>query len=169
MEKIDSQDMFPHVPLFNSPIETGVRTLVILNAAYPISLDLTQLTWLDHLVVHTGDIDGPESLHPNLPQRNGEILVRRSLVEEGITLMRRLHLVSTEVNDRGVTYFATDEAYPFVDLMKTEYATRLKVRAIWLADNVLPRGDKALHDLIADKLGRWNIEFQDKQATMGRQ
>lgn len=161
--------MSPHLPLFNTPIETGIRTLVILNASYPISLDLTQLTWLDHLIVHTGDIGGPESLHPNLPQRNGEILVRRSLVEKGLALMRRLHLVSTEVNERGITYLATDDAYPLVDLMKTEYASKLKARAIWLANDVLPRGDKALHDLIADKLGRWNIEFQDEQTIMGKQ
>jgi hypothetical protein len=82
-------------PLFNSSLETGVRAVVVLDAAFPRAFDLSQLTWLDHLVVHTADIGGPDSLHPDIPQRTGELLVRRRLVEDGLTLMRRLHLVDT--------------------------------------------------------------------------
>ena len=52
------------VELFNSPLETGVRSVVLLNTAYPRAFDLKELTWLDHLVVHTGDISGPESSAP---------------------------------------------------------------------------------------------------------
>lgn len=148
--------------LFNSPLETGVRALIILNAAYPLSFDLTKLTWLDHLVVHTGDIDGPASLHPNLPQRSGEILVRRRLVEEGVTLMRRLHLVTALPNESGIAYQATDEAYPLIELMRTSYATELRNRAKWLVENVCTLGEESMHKLIATKLGRWNFEFQDK-------
>jgi ABC-three component (ABC-3C) system Middle Component 2 len=63
-------------PLFNSSLETGVRAVVVLDAAFPRAFDLSQLTWLDHLVVHTADIGGPDSLHPDIPQRTGELLVR---------------------------------------------------------------------------------------------
>ena len=82
--------------LFNGALETGVRSVVILETAYPRTFDLTQLTWLDHLVVHTEDLDGPRSLHPNIPQRNGELLVRRSLVEQGLMLMQQLHMIETK-------------------------------------------------------------------------
>lgn len=148
--------------LFNSPLETGVRALIILNAAYPLSFELTKLTWLDHLVVHTGDIDGPASLHPNLPQRSGEILVRRRLIEEGVTLMRRLHLITTMPNESGIAYQATDEAYPLIELMRTSYAAELKNRAQWLVENVCSLGEETMHKLIVAKLGRWNVEFQEK-------
>jgi hypothetical protein len=161
MAQIEVPDEINLTPLFNSHLETGIRALVLLNAAYPLSFDLIKLTWLDHLVVHTGDIAGPVSLHPNLPQRNGEMLVRRRLIEQGLTLMRRAHLIATIANENGIAYQATDEAYPFVELMRTNYATKLKIRAKWLIENVCPRGDEALYKLIADKLGRWNIEFQD--------
>lgn len=70
--------------LFNSPLETGVRAIVVLNAAYPRAFDVTEIAWFDHLVVHTGDIGGPQSLHPDVPQRSGELLVRRRLVEDGL-------------------------------------------------------------------------------------
>src|SRR3546814_2115955 len=46
--------------LFNSALETGVRSALILDAARPRSFDLAHLTWLDHLVVHTADIGRSE-------------------------------------------------------------------------------------------------------------
>src|SRR3546814_12339927 len=79
--------------LFNSALETGVRSALILDAARPRSFDLAHLTWLDHLVVHTADIGGPPSLHPDIPQRDGELLVPRRNVEAGLVLMRRLHMI----------------------------------------------------------------------------
>jgi len=97
-----------HPNLFNGALETGVRSVVILETAYPHGFDLTQLTWLDHLVVHTSDLGGPDSLHPNVPQRNGELLVRRSLVEQGLMLMQRLHLIEAKFTPEGIVYVACE-------------------------------------------------------------
>ena len=82
MEAVKREPWPEREPLFNSQLETGTRAMVILNAAYPLALDLARLTWFDHLVVHTEDIGGPPSLHPALPGRTGELLVRRRLVED---------------------------------------------------------------------------------------
>src|SRR5262249_33589094 len=79
--------------LFNGALDTGVRSVIVLDAAHPRTFDIAKLTWCDHLVVHTADINGPPSLHPDIPQRTGELLVRRRLVEDGVNLMRRLHLI----------------------------------------------------------------------------
>ncbi len=153
--------------LFNSPLETGVRALVILNATYPKAFDLSQLTWFDHLVVHTGDIGGPDSLHPNVPHRSGELLVRRCLIKDSLTLMRRLHLVEAYPNEHGIVYQATDDAYPFVDLLRSKYAMDLKGRAQWLAERVCNLDEKEIKNLIIQKMGRWNIEFHGESAPSG--
>src|SRR5690242_8335927 len=97
-------DTAASVALFNSSMETGVRATIVLDAVYPRAFDLTRMTWLDHLVVHTGDIDGPPSLHPDIPQRTGELLVRRRLVEDGLNIMRRLHLIDARVTREGILY-----------------------------------------------------------------
>lgn len=146
--------------LFNGALETGVRSVVILETAYPRGFDLTQLTWLDHLVVHTSDLDGPESLHPNIPQRNGELLVRRSLVEEGLTLMRQLHMVETQFTNAGIVYVACEQASLFVQLIRTDYGRTLKKRAEWIFNYFSERGTDHLHQVISQKIGRWAIEFQ---------
>lgn len=146
--------------LFNGALETGVRSVVILETAYPRTFDLTQLTWLDHLVVHTEDLDGPRSLHPNIPQRNGELLVRRTLVEKGLMLMRQLHMIEAKFTSSGIVYIACEQASPFVQLIRSDYGRTLKDRAEWVLDYFSERGADHLHDVITKKIGRWAIEFQ---------
>ncbi len=147
---------------FNSPLETGVRSVIILNATCPRAYDLSQLTWLDHLIVHSADVGGPPSIHPDVPQRSGEILIRRRLVENGLNMMRRLHMVEVVAHKEGILYRASDEAEPFVYLMSTQYASLLKERARWLADGIGKLSHKGMRDLIMDRLGKWNTEFDKK-------
>lgn len=155
------EDISHSESLFHSPVETGVRATVILNAVYPKMYDLATLVLLDHLVVHTDDINGPESMHPKLPHRSGEILVRRHVIEKGIALMRRLGLICATPSKEGIYYQATENAYPFVKLLRTEYSKRLKDRADWLADYVSNMDLEAFNKIVVEKLGRWNIEFQE--------
>lgn len=147
-------------PIFNSALETGVRALVILNATFPRKYDLAQLTWFDHLVVHTADVGGPRSLHPDLPQRTGELLVRRRMVEEGVQLMRRLHMINAIADENGINYQASDEASALIDTMHTPYALELKSRAEWLAQKLNEITYQQLEELIANKIDRWAVEFQ---------
>ena len=155
------------VPLFNSPMETGLRAVIVLDACFPKRLDVTSLSWLDHLVVHTADIGGPASLHPNVPQRTGELLVRRRLIEDGLSLMRKLHLIEIAGDETGFTYKITEEATAFVDSLNTKYASTLKDRARWLAD-LLEERDYDLSNLIDEKIGRWALEFQTENNAPGK-
>ncbi|MCD9436769.1 threonine transporter, partial [Klebsiella pneumoniae] len=62
-----------HKPItFNSPLEAGIRAVSILGAAYPQTYDLQRLVAFDYLLVHTGDIGGPDNLHPPTPMRSAE-------------------------------------------------------------------------------------------------
>ncbi|MGN6114744.1 MAG: ABC-three component system middle component 2 [Nitrobacter sp.] len=146
--------------LFNGALETGVRTVVVLDAAYPHTFDITKLTWCDHLVVHTADINGPPSLHPDIPQRTGELLIRRRLVEDGVNLMRRLHMIDATADTDGIRYQASEEASAFVEALQSEYAQSLKKRATWLVGYLQALTDDALTKLITERIGRWAVEFQ---------
>lgn len=87
-----------HKPItFNSPLEAGIRAVSILGAAYPQTYDLQRLVAFDYLLVHTGDIGGPDNLHPPTPMRSAELLVRRKLVEQSLLLMMTRDLVEREV------------------------------------------------------------------------
>src|SRR4051794_38949553 len=95
---------------FNSPLEAGTRAVAVLAAAYPRAFDLQRLIAFDHLLVHTGDIGGPASLHPPVPLRSAELLVRRKLVERALLLMMTRDLIGRQVGSDGIRYIAGENA-----------------------------------------------------------
>ena len=166
MEAVKTDESAPH--LFNSALETGLRALVVLEAFYPRQCDLIEIIWLDHLVVHTGDLDGddvPVSLHPDLPNRAGELFVRRRLVEHSLRLMQQVHLVDAVDTENGICFVASEEAPSFVDLLRSSYTLKLKQRAAWIAKRFAHMPAAEIKLLIEAKVGRWTAEFQAEQPT----
>jgi hypothetical protein len=151
---------------FNSTLETGIRALVVLEAFYPRRCDLLEMTWLDHLVVHTGDFDGqdvPESLHPDLPNRVGELLVRRQLVEKSLRLMQQVHLVELFETEDGISFAASEDAPSYLDLLQAPYSLALKQRAKWMANRFAGMQTAEIRALIEARIGRWTAEFRAEE------
>ena len=157
-----------HSP-FNSPLETGIRSLAILVAAYPEPFDLERLIEMDYLVVHSGDADGPDSLHAPLPMRAGELLVRRGLIEKGLLLMMSRHLVQRVPAKEGFNYLAGEAAAPFLLSLTASYSQKLKERASWAVERFadMPTTDvrRITHRLFKD----WSSQFQIVDLTGGEQ
>jgi hypothetical protein len=151
---------------FNSAIECGMRALCILLPAYPRSLDLQRLTAFDHLVVHTGDIGGPESLHPQLPMRNAEILVRRRLVERGVYLMVSRGLVDRVIQPSGIEYRAADMAETFMMSLTAPYLRIMRERGEWVLEHFGEMETSILRDTMKRVFGQWIEEFQAAQRSL---
>lgn len=151
--------------LFNSTLETATRTLIVLDAMHGSSCDLTTLTWLDYLVVHSGDVGGPPSLHPPLPYRSGELVVRRPTIESGLSLLRRLGLVALWTRANGIEYGVTDQAYPLIQMMRSAYALALRERASWLSEYYSRTSASDLEALISDQVGSWTAEFSSSRES----
>jgi hypothetical protein len=149
--------------IFNTPFETGLRSVVILTACYPDMLGLNRLVVFDHLVVHTHDVGGPLSMHPKDRSRAAEILVRRGLVESGLALMQTRGLIARIVTPLGFRYMAGEEAGAFVDMLSSTYANALKKSAAWLIENIQPMSDEELSGLVQSRMDEWEPEFQTGQ------
>lgn len=146
-------------PLFNTPLEAGVRAVLILDAFAPEAFDLATLSLLDYYIVHTGDIDGPPSLHPELNARAGEYFVRRHLVEEGLVLMARASLVEQVFTNSGIAYRAHETAAAMTDLLGSRYNRRLAQAAQWLSEEAAAQGLEPLLSRLKDGLERWSHEI----------
>lgn len=154
----------PEHPIpFNSSLETGVRSLAILLAAFPDAFDLQRLVEMDYLVVHSGDADGPESLHAPLPLRAGELLVRRGLIEKGLLLMMSRSLVQRIPNDDGFSYVAGEAAAPFMASLAEEYSVRLKERAHWAVRRFANMPTEDLRRFTHRLFAKWSNQFQTVQ------
>lgn len=147
--------------IFNSALETGVRAVCILVVNLSNKFDIQQLLALDHIVVHTGDIENaPPSLHPNILQRSGELLVRRPLVENGLVLMESKKLVEKVITPEGFYYRATELAYVFIESLTNEYIKELKQRAQWAVTMYNDYGDRLFSQIFNSAFDRWRDEFQ---------
>jgi hypothetical protein len=152
---------------FNSPVEAGVRAVAVLTAAYPRAFDLQRLVAFDHLLVHTGDINGPPSLHPPVPLRSAELLVRRRLVERALLLMMTRDLVQRHAAEDGIKYVAGESAVPFLSAMQSQYIVDLQSRANWLIDALGSLPEVQFRDFLRRYFGRWMQEFQHVERSLG--
>lgn len=145
---------------FNSPLETGIRSLAILVAAHPAEFDLQRLVELDYLVVHSGDAGGPDSLHAPLPLRAGELLVRRGLIETGLMLMMSRGLIQRFSRKDGISYSAGDAAAPFLASLTQGYTIRLIARAQWAVRQFEPLSTDEIRAITHKFFERWSSQFQ---------
>lgn len=165
MDQVMSRESKPAT--FNGPLEAGIRAVSILGAAYPQTYDLQRLVALDYLLVHTGDIDGPDNLHPPTPTPSAELLVRRKLVEQSLLLMMTRDLVAREVTADGIRYGAGENATTFLSSVSSGYLVALKERAIWLVDTVGSLTEEQFKKLMRRFFEKWVEEFQHVERSVG--
>lgn len=145
---------------FNSTLETGIRSLAILVAVHPAAFDLERLVEMDYLVVHSGDANGPESLHAALPMRAGELLVRRVLIEKGLLLMTSRNLIQQITAEDGFNYVAGDSAAPFLSSLTSIYSQRLKERAKWAVERFTDMKTSEIRQITHRVFENWSSQFQ---------
>ena len=154
---------------FNSPLETGIRSLEILVAAYPAAFDLERLVNMDYLVVHSGDANGPESLHAALPMRAGELLVRRGLIEKGLLLMASRNLIQRIPAEDGFDFIAGEAAAPFLTSLTSTYTQRLKERAKWAVERFAGVATSEIRQITHRLFENWSSQFQATEKLRGNQ
>ena len=157
----------PKPATFNSPLEAGMRAVAVLMASYPHAYDLQRLIALDYLLVHTGDVGGPYSLHPRSPYQSTEFLMRRKIVEQAIMLMMTRGLIVREDNNQGTKYKAVENANVFLSSLQSDYSKELKARAEWLSDNYGPLTDIEFNTEMKNVFDRWLVEFQAVERSLG--
>lgn len=144
--------------LFNTAMESSVRSLVVLDKiAEAVDLDL--LVLYDYFLVHSADYPGgPPSLHPPVPHRSGELLVRRDLVRAGLDYARKKGLVELCFAEDGVRYKATNIAQPFLNYFSTKYFLVVSKRAQWISEELHRRPRAELLTLVEKNLDTWGAD-----------
>ncbi len=145
--------------LFNTPLEAGLRAVIILEAFEPSPFDIATISLLDYYLVHTADAGGPESIHPNISARGGEYYVRRHLVEQGIALMMRASLIEQIPTSSGILFQSHETAAALLDLVGTDYNKKLIAAAQWLARQSRAEGHEQFLRNLKVKIDRWSQEM----------
>lgn len=154
--------------VFNSAFETGLRALCALSVGHPHEYDIQQLLAFDHIIVHSSDMpEGPASLHPRVQQRNGELLVRRPIIQKGLALMEVKGLVATRASQGQILYASTELAPVFLDSLKNPYLHKLIERADWAVSTFGELGPRSFFNVFNAAFDRWSTEFQISDVSLG--
>jgi hypothetical protein len=157
-----------NIKVFNSSLEIGLRTLFLLAELSPNGCDLQRLVYYDYLLIHSGDVpNGPQSIHPQIPHRSTEILVKRELVKNGLTLMNSKQLIEAKFDIKGIVYYATSLTTPFLQYHNSEYANALRTTAKWVISAFDSYSDKKLEKYISNNLDVWGGEFAKESLFRG--
>ncbi|MBW2734410.1 MAG: threonine transporter [Deltaproteobacteria bacterium] len=154
--------MSPEFSPFNSAVETGLRCLAVLSEAYPAGYSLQRLVVFDYLLVHSDDAPGgPAGLHPQTPNRSGELLVRRETLHGGLMLYQSRGLVERLFRADGVYFIATDKSPSFLDVLDSSYAVDLRTRAEWVVEAFGKESDEQVAAFANEHIGTWGAEFEN--------
>ena len=143
--------------VLNGPLENGIRGLVILDAVSPEGLDISRLSILDHCALHSSEYGGPPSIHPDRSNSVGELSVKRDLMHGGLQIMRNGGMINVKPMTSGILYQASDQAYGFLNLLRSPLVATLRDHALWAAGRFLP--------LTEDEVRAWTRESVEVWAT----
>jgi hypothetical protein len=153
---------------FNTPLECGVRSTILLAEIYPIRLDIQRLLHYDYILVHSGDVEGgPPSLHPPTPHRSGELLVRRPLIEKGIMMMMSRSVIECEYTSSGIVYCLGEWGVFFIDSLQSAYTVQMRERAKWVASYFDSYSDEEMTEFVRARWSEWGSEFEFESIVRG--
>ena len=153
--------------LYHTPLEAGIRAVVVLEHMRPLTADLSEVVLYDHVVVHASDVGGPMSLHAAVSGRKGELLVRRGIGEAGLAPIRRCPLSCTPSDQQGFAWRASEEAASYVELLESPYSADLKTCASWLAGQVRELSKSGFKSMVVSHIGEWTESFGHGSAQAG--
>lgn len=148
----------PTPRLFNSAAECGLRLLFVLDRAAR-ELDLQRLVTCDYLLIYSGDVQGPVSLHPPVPHRGAEWIVKRDVVRSGLDLMFSRELLAKHATRAGFYYSSSRLTAPFLALLTSAYSNALRKRSEWLVATFDRMNDEDLEAFMTAHIGEWGAEF----------
>tara|TARA_R110002110_G_scaffold291455_2_gene505355 strand:- start:2293 stop:2700 length:408 start_codon:yes stop_codon:yes gene_type:complete len=124
-------------------------------------MSLQRLVILDYIVVHSDDVEGgPPGIHPKTPNRGGQLLVRRGVIQSGLLLFMSRGLIEQHFNSEGISHQATDRSGAFLDAFSAPYVKDLRQRADWVNDVFGGRNDESLWSFVSASVADWGSEFE---------
>ncbi len=151
--------MSNQIKVFNNEVEIGLRILIILQSIYPKSFDVEMINYYDYFILHTKDIGGDESLHADVPNRFGELIVKRDLIRSSLILLITKELVEIKYTDNGIEYIATENTAPFLDTLSEEYTMHLNANIKWVCNRFKDYTHEEIKMYVNKNKEKWGSEL----------
>ena len=148
------------IKVFNSSLEIALRVLITIHLSGKKSLSLERLIIYDYMILHSGDLpNAPVSLHPSLPNRSSQLLIKRELMQKSLLILASKELIIIKYTKSGIQYAQSRLAEPFISYFDSSYYNKLKERVLWVVESFNRKTDKGLDNLINTNIDKWGSEF----------
>lgn len=148
------------IRLFNNEIEMGVKILVILRCIYPRSIDTEMINYYSYFSLHSGDIGDKKSLHPDVPNRFGELSIKMDLIHRSIRMLLSKELVKQKHTKYGFEYEATEMTAPFLDSLNEAYLVTLTSKVKWVSESFIGSySAKEIRLFVNENKDKWGGEL----------
>jgi hypothetical protein len=144
---------------FNNEIEVGLRILIILRFKYPASMDKELLNYFSFFSLHSKDIGDNNSLHPDVPNRFGELSVKIELIHRSLNMLILKGLVSQISTKNGIEYVATEAAAPFIDSLSEKYSEELIEKVKWTINYFRDFKHNDIREFVRINKHKWGSEI----------
>jgi len=149
------------IRVFNNEIEMGLRILVILKCIYPRSLDREMINYYDYFSLHSKDIGGEESLHADVPNRSGELSIKKGLIKSSLKMLLLRGLIEYDYHkDRknGFEYVVTENGASLIDNLNEFYTQNLISNVMWVCHHFKDKSYSDIKLFVAQNKENWNGE-----------
>ena len=119
---------------YNSPIEIGTRAALILTAL-DCKVSLDDLVLLDYALLYSQEFDGPENLHPAMPNHVAEVTQRRESLPQAIKFFVKRGVIDLLIEKSGHYFHSNENTIDFVSCLKSNYYKKVWERLNWLSEN----------------------------------
>lgn len=147
------------IQLFNTPVEIGIRSLIILKAIGSKGSDIDKLMYLDHLSLNTHDIGGEASIHAPIPNRGVQVYARKAIMSKGILILLSKGLIELNATKEGFIYVINNVGVRFLEYFDSEYYKILTSRITWVVNRFGNFTNKEIESVLKEKLGEWGSEL----------
>ena len=153
------QSNIPQMKLYNTPLELGMRSLILLHTSNSAIMDLEKIMYLDYLCLNTSDLDGPKSLHAPIPNRGVQIFSKKDLIQKGLSIMITKDLVKLILQPNGFFYQITEAGTLFLDFFQTKYYLNLSERCKWVNGKWGSESTENIKYYIDNNIQKWGGDF----------
>jgi hypothetical protein len=144
----------------NSPIEFGLRALVLLSQIEDEGIDIDRLLIYDYLLTNSGEFNEElPSLHVETPYKYSKLIVKREVLKEGVKIFSSHGLIDITLTERGIYYKKSSYTNAFLANMTSKYKQELVNISKWIIEEVHYKDDYKIEEKINSRILEYGIEF----------
>lgn len=147
------------VRIYNTPVEIGIRSLIILGSGGDRQMDIEKIMYLDYLCLNTSDVNGPTSLHAPIPNRGVQVFSKKDLIQKGLSIMISKELINLVIEQKGFFYQISEAGKLFLGLFHTKYFNDLSARTKWVLESWGDLRTDEIKLYIDNNIQKWGGDF----------